>query len=142
MWTGLCWPEAEINQIWSWPGPAHRVEVGANPDVVPDWNSGVPPGKLVGSRFPLRFTLLSQLCLGGLGGAQRPGCRLDGQAASQAISFLWAGKRRYNTKLRKTLTDRLNCPPTAATVDEKIPCCHGGEDGSGKSPATSLGALG
>lgn len=71
MWTGLCWPEAEINQIWSWPGPAHRVEVGANPDV-PDWNFGVPPGKLAGSGFPLRFTLFSQLCLGGLAGPRDP----------------------------------------------------------------------
>ncbi|KAJ8045754.1 Serine/threonine-protein phosphatase PP1-beta catalytic subunit [Holothuria leucospilota] len=35
-------------------------------------------------------------------------------------------KRRYNIKLWKTFTDCFNCLPTAAIVDEKIFCCHGG----------------
>lgn len=35
-------------------------------------------------------------------------------------------KRRYNIKLWKTFCDAFNCLPTAAIVDEKIFCMHGG----------------
>jgi len=35
-------------------------------------------------------------------------------------------KRRYNIKLWKTFCDAFNCLPTAAVVDEKIFCMHGG----------------
>ena len=36
------------------------------------------------------------------------------------------GKRRYNIKLWKTFTDCFNCLPSAAVIDEKILCMHGG----------------
>eukprot|EP00397_Hematodinium_sp_SG-2012_P014564 GEMP01014808.1.p1 GENE.GEMP01014808.1~~GEMP01014808.1.p1 ORF type:complete len:303 (+),score=32.57 GEMP01014808.1:46-954(+) len=35
-------------------------------------------------------------------------------------------KRRYNIKLWKTFCDAFNCLPSAAIVDEKIFCMHGG----------------
>jgi len=35
-------------------------------------------------------------------------------------------KRRYNVKMWKTFCDAFNCLPTAAVVDEKIFCMHGG----------------
>ncbi|KAJ7333789.1 Serine/threonine-protein phosphatase PP1-gamma catalytic subunit [Desmophyllum pertusum] len=37
-------------------------------------------------------------------------------------------KRRYNIKLWKTFTDCFNCLPVSAILDEKIFCCHGGND--------------
>ncbi len=43
-----------------------------------------------------------------------------------------AGKRRFNIKLWKTFTDCFNCLPIAAIIDEKIFCCHGGENGGTK----------
>ena len=39
----------------------------------------------------------------------------------------FAGKRRYNIRLWKVFTDCFNCLPVAAILDEKIFCCHGGE---------------
>ncbi|CAG5106712.1 Oidioi.mRNA.OKI2018_I69.chr1.g2967.t1.cds [Oikopleura dioica] len=35
-------------------------------------------------------------------------------------------KRRYNIKLWKTFQDCFSCLPLAATIDDKIFCCHGG----------------
>uniref|UniRef100_A0A1B6GV15 Serine/threonine-protein phosphatase n=1 Tax=Cuerna arida TaxID=1464854 RepID=A0A1B6GV15_9HEMI len=35
-------------------------------------------------------------------------------------------KRRFNVRLWKVFTDCFNCLPVAATIDEKIFCCHGG----------------
>ncbi|XP_069686016.1 uncharacterized protein [Periplaneta americana] len=35
-------------------------------------------------------------------------------------------KRRYSVKLWKTFTDCFNCLPVAATIEDKIFCCHGG----------------
>merc|ERR1712070_191875 len=43
-------------------------------------------------------------------------------------------KRRFNIKLWKQFCDVFNCFPLAATIDEKIFCCHGG-------PSPELGHL-
>lgn len=42
--------------------------------------------------------------------------------------LIFEGKRRYNIKLWKTFTDCFNCLPVAAILDEKIFCCHGGNE--------------
>ena len=56
-------------------------------------------------------------------------CKLYSTLPQHSCQFAFhAGKRRYNIRLWKTFTDCFNCLPVAAILDEKIFCCHGGEE--------------
>ncbi|KAJ9595071.1 hypothetical protein L9F63_013636, partial [Diploptera punctata] len=45
---------------------------------------------------------------------------------NRVYGFFDECKRRYSVKLWKTFTDCFNCLPVAATIEDKIFCCHGG----------------
>ncbi|XP_018321657.1 serine/threonine-protein phosphatase alpha-2 isoform-like isoform X1 [Agrilus planipennis] len=48
------------------------------------------------------------------------------ESISRIYGFYDECKRRYNIKVWKIFTDCFNCLPVAATIDDKIFCCHGG----------------
>lgn len=50
------------------------------------------------------------------------------QPSTAPLFLPMTGKRRYNIKIWKTFTDCFNCLPIAAIIDDKIFCCHGGQE--------------
>ncbi|EDW74904.1 uncharacterized protein Dwil_GK15651 [Drosophila willistoni] len=50
----------------------------------------------------------------------------ESQSLNQIYGFFDECKRRYTIKLWKSFVDCYNCMPAAATISNRIFCCHGG----------------